>query len=164
MPRSMPGQGCLITSQPPWPAGTGLPCAIDDRRHDARQRLGATARLGGDGARQRAHHDAARFGLPPGIDDRAALAADLAVIPHPGLGIDPFAHRAQQPQARQIVLVDPVIAPLDERPDGRGGRVEDRHAILFDQLPEAAFVAASWAPLRTSAPWRRPPAGHRRRS
>ena len=52
------------------------------------------------------HHDAAGLGLPPGIDDRAALAADLAVVPHPRFGIDPFADRAQQPQARQVVLVD----------------------------------------------------------
>ena len=75
---------------------------------------------------QRAHHDAAGFGLPPGIDDRAAAAADLAVVPHPGLGIDPLAHGAQQAQARQIVLVDPVVAPLDEGADrGRRG-VEDR--------------------------------------
>ena len=100
----MPGQGCVITSQPPWFVPTGLPLRIDDRRNDARQRLGATARLGGDRAGQRAHHDAARFGLPPGVDDRAALAADHAVIPHPGFGIDAFADRAQQPQARQVVL------------------------------------------------------------
>ena len=58
------------------------------------------------------HHDAAGFGLPPGIDDRAALAADLAVIPHPGFGIDPFADRAEQPQARQIVLIDPADRPI----------------------------------------------------
>ena len=42
------GQGLVITSQPPCPAGTGLPLPIDDRRHDAGQRLGATAGLGGE--------------------------------------------------------------------------------------------------------------------
>src|SRR6478672_782991 len=54
-----------------------LPRGIDNGRHDSGQRFGATAGLGGNGARERGHHDAAGFGLPPGIDDRAALAADF---------------------------------------------------------------------------------------
>jgi len=36
-----------------------------------------TARLGGNGAGERAHHDAAGFGLPPSVDYGAALAADF---------------------------------------------------------------------------------------
>ena len=132
----------MITSQPPWFLPTGLPLGVDDRRNDARQRLGAAARLGGDRAGQRAHHDAARFGLPPGIDDRAPLAADLAVIPHPRFGVDAFADGAQQPQARQIVLLDVLVAPLDERANRRRGGVEDRDLVLLDDLPEAAFIRA----------------------
>src|SRR3990172_6386265 len=56
---------------------------VDDSRDDARQRLGATAWLGGDRAGERAHHDTAGLGLPPSIDDRAPLAANHAVVPHP---------------------------------------------------------------------------------
>ena len=55
-------------------------------------------------------------------------------------GLMPFADGAQQSQARQVVLVDPVVAPLDERANRRRRRVEDRDAILLDQFPEAAFV------------------------
>ena len=61
---------------------------------------------------KRRHHDAARFGLPPGIDNRAALVTDLAVIPHPSFGIDSFADGAEQPQTGEVVLIDPMIAPL----------------------------------------------------
>ena len=50
----------------------------------------------GGGAGQRRDHDVAGFGLPPGVDNRAALAADMFVIPHPGLGIDRFTDGAEQ--------------------------------------------------------------------
>ena len=86
-------------------AADGLARRVNDCRQDAGQRFGAAAGLGGNRAGQRAHHDAARFRLPPGIDDGAALAADHAVVPHPCLGVDSLAHRAQQPQARQVVLL-----------------------------------------------------------
>ena len=145
----MPGQGCVMTSQPPWFLPTGLPRVADDLRHDARERLGATAGLGGDRTGERAHHDAAGFRLPPRVDDRAALAADHAVVPHPRFGIDPFADRAQQPQARQVVLRDVVVAPFDERANRRRGRVEDRDLVLFDELPEAAFIRDGSAHPRT---------------
>ena len=47
---------------------------------------------------QRRDHDHAGFGLPPRVDDRAALAADVVVIPHPGFRIDRLANRAEQAQ------------------------------------------------------------------
>ena len=128
-----------MQSMPPCFRSTGCAGFVDDDRHDAGQRLRAAAGLGGDGAGQRRHHDAARFGLPPGIDDRAALAADLAVIPHPGFGIDPFADGAEQPQARQVVLLDVLVAPLDERADRRRGRVENVDAVPLDDVPEAVL-------------------------
>ena len=136
----MPGQGLVITSQPPWPAGTGLPVestiAGTMPGSGLVQLPGLVAMAPGSGL----------IMMPPvsvchqvsTIGQR--LAADLAVIPHPGFGIDPLAHGAQQPQARQIVLVDPVVAPLDERADGGRGGVENRDAVLLDDLPEAAFV------------------------
>ena len=96
--------------------------------------------LVGDGARQRRDHDHARLGLPPGIDDRAALLADHLVIPHPRFRIDRLADRAQQAQARQVVLVRPLVAPLDEGADGGRRRVEDVDAVLLDDLPEAILA------------------------
>src|SRR3546814_10644301 len=56
------------------------------------------SRLLGNGARQRRDQDAAGFGLPPGIDDRAAAVADHAMIPQPGFRIDRLAHRTEQAQ------------------------------------------------------------------
>ena len=82
-------------------------------------------------------HDVAGFGLPPGIDDRAAVAADDFAIPHPRFGIDRLADRAQQAQAVELVLLRPLVAPLDEGAD-RGGRgVEDVDLVAVDDAPEA---------------------------
>ena len=95
--------------------------------------------VGGD-AGQRADHDRAGLGLPPGVDDRAAVAADDPAVPHPGLGVDRLADRAEHPQRGQVVLGRDVLAPLHERADrGRRG-VEDRHLVLLDDLPEPALV------------------------
>ena len=54
-------------------------------------------------AGQRADHDGAGLGLPPRVDDRAALAADVLPVPDPRLGVDRLADRAEQPQRRQVV-------------------------------------------------------------
>ena len=99
--------------------------------------------LVGDRAGQRRDHDHAGLGLPPGIDDRAALAADDLVIPHPRLGIDRLADGAEQPQARQVVLLRPLVAPLDEGADGGRRGVEDVDPVLLDDLPEAVLRRAS---------------------
>src|SRR4051794_20564737 len=45
----------------------GRAARVDDRGDDSGKRFGATTWLRGDRARKRAHHDPARFGLPPGI-------------------------------------------------------------------------------------------------
>ena len=85
---------------------------------------------------QRTDHDAAGLGLPPCVDDRAAPAADVLVVPHPRLGVDRLADGTEDAQRRQVVLGRLGGAPLHERAD-RGGRgVEDRHAVLLDDLPE----------------------------
>ena len=120
---------------------------IDDLGADAGQRQRATARLGGRATGQRAHHDAARLGLPPGVHDRAPRAADHLVVPHPGLGIDPLADGAQQPQAREIATLDVLHAPLHERADGGGSGVEDRRLLLLDDFPEAALVRGVGRPF-----------------
>ena len=68
------------------------------------------------------------------------LAADDGAVPHPRLGVDGLAHRAEQAQARQVVGQRVVVAPLHEGAD-RGGRgVEDRHAVPLDDVPPAVLV------------------------
>jgi hypothetical protein len=55
-------------------------------------------------AGQRGDHDGAGLGLPPGVDDRAAVAADVLAVPHPRLGVDRLADRAEDPQRGQVEL------------------------------------------------------------
>ena len=81
-------------------------------------------------------HDGAGLGLPPRVDDRAALAADVLVVPDPRLGVDRLADRTEQAQRREVVLLGLLRAPLHEGPDGRGRRVEQRDPVLLDQVPE----------------------------
>ncbi len=80
------------------------------------------------------------LGLPPGIDDGAAVVADLLAVPHPGLGVDRLADGAQQAQRGQRVLFHVLVAPLDEGADGRGRGVEERHLVVVDDLPEARKI------------------------
>ena len=91
----------------------------------------------GHGARDRGDHDGAGFGLPPGVDDRAAVAADGLAVPHPRLRIDGLSHRSQQAQRGEIMLVRPLVAPLDEGADRGRGRVEHVHLVAIDDRPEA---------------------------
>src|SRR5450759_5459143 len=94
---------------------------------------------------------AAGFGLPPGVDDRAAPSANVPVVPHPRLGIDGFADSAEEPQRRQIVFIRRGlrvdIASLDQRADrGRRG-VEDADLVLLYRLPKTPRVGKRRYPL-----------------
>ena len=106
----------------------------------AGQRQRAGTRLERNCAGHGRDHDGAGLGLPPGIDDGAAALADDAVVPFPGRGIDRFADRAEQPEARKIVRIRPLIALANQGAD-RGGRgVDDIDAVLFDHAPPAAEI------------------------
>ncbi len=139
--RSIPGHGRLTTSKsaligaaPDWPSRVTISAAIPGSGRVAEPGLAAIA------PGHRRDHYPAGFGLPPGIDDRTALAADHFVVPDPGFGIDRFADRSEQSQAREVVLLDPRLAPLDKSADrGRRG-IEDIDAVLFDYRPEAIFL------------------------
>ena len=103
---------------------------------DPGQGPGGRARLGDGGAGQRGDHVAAGLGLPPGVHHRAAPAADVAVVPHPRLGVDGLPHRAQHPQAGQVVGGGPFLAPLHEGADGGGGGVELGDAVALGDVPQ----------------------------
>jgi hypothetical protein len=47
---------------------------------------------------------AAGFGLPVGVDDRAAALADVLVVPDPRFGVDGLADGAEELQAGHVVL------------------------------------------------------------
>ncbi len=113
---------------------------VDHVGGDAWQRSHRGARLAHGHAGQRRDHDGTGLGLPPRVHDGAAVAADVLAVPHPRLRVDRLTHRAEQPQRREVELGRDVVAPLRERPDRGRRRVEDRHAVLLDELPEPALM------------------------
>src|SRR5471032_2469515 len=80
-------------------AADWLALLIQQHRLHAKNRLGCAAGLDPLGADQGAEHDAAGFGLPPRVDNRAALFTDGVEVPVPGFGVDRLADTAQQAQA-----------------------------------------------------------------
>src|SRR6266702_4871149 len=87
---------------------------VHDRRHDSGQRHRAGARLQGVHAGERRDQMAAGFGLPPGVDDRAALVADGVVVPHPRFGIDRLTDGAEDAQRFQIVFLRKITPRSEE--------------------------------------------------
>ena len=98
------------------------------------------ARFDALGADQRAEHDAAGFGLPPGIDNRAALFADGVEIPVPGFRVDRLTDAAQQAQAGAGCTLQRAVAFAHQGAQGGGRCVEDIHLVFIDDLPEARTV------------------------
>ena len=88
-----------------------LAALVANLRGDAGKRPRRRAGLERRDAGQRRDHDRAGLGLPPRVDDRAALAADDAVVPDPRFRIDRLADRAEQPQRRQVVLLPATRCP-----------------------------------------------------
>ncbi len=131
------------------PAARGhfLTLAVQQGRLDAREGNRGGAGPGGHHAGERRDHDAARLGLPPGVDDGTPAAPDMALIPDPGFGIDGFADGSEQPQRGQVVLLGERGPPLHERANGRRRRVEDRDPIALDEIPEPVLVRPIRGPL-----------------
>ena len=113
---------------------------IDDGRLHAEERQGGRAGFRIDCARQWRNQDAARFGLPPGINDRAATVADNLVIPAPGFRIDRFADAAKQAQRRSRCRLDRPLAFAHQRADGGRRGIEQADLVLVDHLPEARGI------------------------
>jgi hypothetical protein len=90
------GPGFLDDEHPALPVRHVVPGFIDDGRHDARQRQRAGAWHERRHPRQRRDQVPAGFGLPPGVHDRAALAAHVDVVPHPRFGVDRLADAQQR--------------------------------------------------------------------
>ena len=85
-------------------------------------------------------HVAAGFGLPPRVYNRAAPATDVGVVPHPGLGVDGFAHGAEQAERGEVVFGGPFGAVLNQRADSSGGGVENGDLVLLHHAPIACGI------------------------
>src|SRR4051812_17021666 len=132
-PRPAQGQVALLA------AGV-VALLVDDSGLYARQRRAGRPRLHVLQPGQRGDEDRARLGLPPGVDNWAALAADHVVVPEPGLRVDRLSDRAEEAQAGEVVLLRMLDAPLHARADRRRGRVEDRDLVALDQVPPDVLV------------------------
>src|SRR6185369_9317192 len=87
--------------------------------------------------RQWRDDDGAGFRLPPRVDDRTAIAADVLAIPHPRFRIDRLTDGPEEPEPRKIVLRRPVVAPFHESANGSRCRVKNRDRVSLTDVPEA---------------------------
>src|SRR5207248_7770868 len=86
--------------------------------------------------------------------DRTAPAADVLLVPDPGLGIDRLSDRTEQTQRGEVVLLRVLRPPLHVRADRRRSRVEDVDLVPLDDRPPAVLVGIVWNALVDDA--RRP--------
>src|SRR4051812_7386357 len=94
------------------------------------------ARLELGDPRQWRDQNATGLGLPPGIDNRAALVAHHPVVPFPGFRIDRLADAAEQSKTFSRGLLHRAVATLHQGAD-RGWRgVEDVDVVFVDDVPE----------------------------
>ena len=135
---------------------------VDHVRRDPRERERGRARFGRRHPGQRRDHDLAGLGLPPGIDDRRATAADVLAVPQPRLRVDRLTHRPEHTQRREVVTPGPVLTLLHECPDRGRGAVQDRDLVVLDDLPPAVPRRRVGRSLVQQPCRRRSPAGHTR--
>ena len=88
-------------------------------------------------AGQRAYQDAAGLGLPPGVDDGAALVPYGAVVPLPGFRVDGFTYGSHDAQAGAGGAFDGLLALGHQGADGGGCGIEDADLVLVHHLAHA---------------------------
>src|SRR5215203_2800774 len=108
---------------------------VVDVDEDAGERPGCAARLGRRDAWERRDHDAAGLRLPPRIHDGAPSAPDVLMVPLPRPRVDGLAYGTEQPQGREVVLLDRLRSLLHERPDDGRRRVVDGNPVTLDHIP-----------------------------
>ena len=82
----------------------------------------------------------AGFRLPPRINDGAFAFADDVIVPIPRFGVDRLAHCAKNPQIREIIFLDRVVACRHQSADCCGGCVELVDLVFFTDGPEPACI------------------------
>ncbi len=111
---------------------------VHQRRLHAEEGFGSGARFQLGGTRQRCDHEAAGFGLPPGINNRAATVANLFVIPLPGFRIDRFTYGTHNAQTAASGAFNGPVAFRHQRANSGGCSVEQGHVVLVDDLRHPA--------------------------
>ena len=103
---------------------------------NAKERQRCRAWLQINRARQRRYQNAAGFGLPPGVDNRAAAFADDPIVPLPSFRVDRLADRAQKAQRFSGRAFDRLVPFAHQCADCRRRGVEDRYVVLVAHVPE----------------------------
>ena len=86
------------------------------------------------------NHGGAGFRLPPRVNHRSLIAAEVTTEPHPRLGVNRLADGAEQANARQVVARCSVVMrqlvtePGHEAADQGGRRVIDGDAVALDDF------------------------------
>ena len=89
---------------------------------------------------QRGDDVASGLGLPPGINDGCLVSADVLPVPHIGLGVQGLAHRCQNSDCSEVVLLHKGFAGLHEHSDSGWCSVQDRYAVLLNYGPPATQI------------------------
>jgi hypothetical protein len=110
---------------------------LQNGRLDTEEGHSGAARLGRNSARERGDDDRTRFSLPKRVDNSAFFLSDVFIVPMPCLGIDGLADRSEDPQRRQVVVLDMLSAQTTEKTNRSGCRVELRKFMLCNSFPIA---------------------------
>ena len=140
-------------------AGGGL----ENDRLDAKERLHRRPGFHRMGAGQGGHQVAARFRLPPCINDGALPAANDFIVPVPRFGVDRLAYGAKQLEAAQIAFRRNRCLGPSTRECGGGG-VELVRLCAFRRPARSGRHQGRSARLQTSVSSRHWPAGRKRYS
>ena len=107
---------------------------IDQRRLHAEERTCCRTGFQLGSARQWCDHETASFGLPPGVDHRAFLVADLLPVPLPRFRVNWLAHGTENAQRRTVGAFDRFIAFRHQRANRRGRGIENIDLMLVHHL------------------------------
>ncbi|CCJ90048.1 hypothetical protein BN132_1976 [Cronobacter turicensis 564] len=107
---------------------------IHQRRLHAEERTRGGTGFQFGRAGQRRNHEAAGFGLPPGVDDRAFFIADFLPVPLPRLRVNRLADGTKNAQRRTVSPVDSLIAFRHQRANGRRRGIKNIDLVLVHHL------------------------------
>ncbi|CCK04012.1 hypothetical protein BN129_2760 [Cronobacter sakazakii 701] len=93
---------------------------------------------------QRRNHEAAGFGLPPGVDYRAFFITDFLPVPLPRFRVDRLTDRPEDAQRRTVSAVDSFIAFRHQRANGCRRGIENIHFVLIHHLRHTVGGRPVW--------------------
>jgi len=124
---------------------------LQNARLDTEERHSGAARLGRNSARERSDDDRTRFSLPKRVDDSTFFLSDVFIVPMPRLGINGLADGSEDPQRRQVMILDMLRAQTTKKTNRSGCRVELRKFMLRNSFPIARRRRINWGRFKDAA-------------